>query len=156
MKIFLRVSIPFGVLMGAFQFFQFGLLASIMGGIFSGSVFGLVMTLFMKMNQNHFEKVENELTQGEKILYSAGANHSIHLESVGGWLMLTPTRLIFTSHEWNIHKHKLEIQLRNIGKINPQKSFNIFVNKLNVIENDGTKNKFVVNNSKEWMKQLSF
>ena len=63
-------------------------------------------------NQTQIENIE-----GQKIIYSDGANHFVNKEAVGGKLYLLTDSVEFKSHNFNIQNHSQTILLKDIKEI---------------------------------------
>lgn len=76
-------------------------------------------------------------------------------ESVGGWIYLTNKRLFFKSHSLNIQNHELSIPLSDIENAEQKRSLMIFQNRLHLGLKDGKFEKFVVNDPRDWIKNIT-
>jgi hypothetical protein len=84
--------------------------------------------------------------QEEQILMNVGASLFRGIEAVGGRLKVTPKRLVFSSHLFNIQVGSTEIQINNIASIEKAKSLGFINNRMIVILKSGVRYKFLLNN----------
>ena len=61
----------------------------------------------------------DEVFENEQVLWKGPANHVRGIEARGGWLRVTPTRLVFRSHGWNIQNQPLDIVRTDIVSVEP-------------------------------------
>ena len=61
----------------------------------------------------------DEVFENERVLWRGLANHVRGIEARGGWLRLTPTRLAFRSHGWNIQNQPVDIVRTDIVSVEP-------------------------------------
>jgi hypothetical protein len=95
------------------------------------------------------------LAQDEKILRKGAANLQMNIETVGGHLTLTTSRLIFKPHPFNIQRWITEIQLSDIKAIEECWTkffgvFPIFPNSLAITTAKGPTFSFVLFNRQSW------
>jgi hypothetical protein len=152
-KMMLLTGIPFGFFMGMFWSFQYGWKAGVVMGSVSGLLFGVLMSAFAGYQRKKF-LVETHSFPGEDLVKQGGANHFRNLEGVGGWMYLTDQRLLFRSHSMNIQRHELLIPLQNISEVNPRMTFGIIPNGLEIKTVDGQREKFVVEDRRDWAKKI--
>lgn len=88
-------------------------------------------------------------------LHSGGANHFKNGEAVGGKLYLTEEDLIFKSHNLNLQNHELIIKRNTIKAIESCNTMWLVPNGLRIILANGSKERFVVNGRKKWLKLLN-
>jgi hypothetical protein len=86
-------------------------------------------------------------------IYEGPANLYRGIEGVGGKLVLSEDRLIFTPHNLNIQKEQEIICLNEIVSIDKAKSLGIFPNSI-LIKTSASKFKFVVKKRKEWVQRI--
>ena len=98
--------------------------------------------------------MKTELADGESTLHEGPANHWKKGEAVGGELTLTTDRLIFESHRFNIQRHAESYLIRNIVDLEVGKNLFIIKNGLEVTFQDGAREKFVVDNRSDWIKEI--
>jgi GRAM domain-containing protein len=102
--------------------------------------------------------MQTKLESGEELLRSGRANLQRGVETVGGHLYLTPVRLIFESHRFNVRRGTTEIQLRDIEAVRPV--WTRFLNAIptfpNSIEIDTRSEGFrvVVGSRRRWMEAI--
>lgn len=151
----LKTGIPFGIGMGIVYWTLKGDAAGIFGGLLAGLLFGIVMSTFVLVQTKKFRKKNKEISNGREIMMDGVANHFKGKESVGGWLILTPDEIIFTSHSFNIQKHKTTIQLKEIADLKAVSNLGIIPNGIKITTTSGNKEKFVVNNRKKWIQKIN-
>jgi hypothetical protein len=145
-------GIMFGVMMGAFYAFQDGVKAGIIGGLITGSLFGVCLYFFTNSGiVKRQTKIDEDM--GE-VLLSGGANHFINKEAVGGRLYLLSDKLYFKSHRFNIQNHELEIPISDIVEVDFYNTLGLIPNGLAISTHDGTQQKFVVNDRKNWKQEI--
>ena len=98
--------------------------------------------------------MKTELADGESILHEGPANHWKNGEAVGGKLTLTTDRLIFESHRVNIQRHTESFLIRAIADLEVGTNLFIIKNGLEVIFQDGARERFVVKNPNDWIKRI--
>jgi len=152
-KMMLLTGIPFGFFMGMFWSFQYGWKAGVVMGSLSGLFFGVVMGAFAGYQRKKFH-VETHSFPGEDLVKQGGANHFRNLEGVGGWIYLTDQRLLFRSHSMNIQRHELSIPLEKISEVKPCMTLGIIPNGLEIKTVDGQREKFVVEDRKDWAEKI--
>ncbi len=122
-------------------------------GSISGVLFGVMMGAFVSYQKKKFE-MERPSFAGEDLVKEGGANHFRNIEAVGGWIYLTDKRLLFRSHSINVQRHELSIPLQKISEAKPCMTFGIIPNGLQIRTIDGDREKFVVEDRKEWARQI--
>jgi len=132
----------------------FGLVTkSAISGIIGGILFGLIISVFVKKQIKNFEKIKDEISKENTIIFDGAANHFMGKEAVGGWLYLTDKLLIFISHNNNIQNHEMIIPLAIIQKVEKYLTLGVVPNGLKIISVD-EEDKFVVNDRKKWIQLL--
>jgi len=111
------------------------------------------MRVFAGYQKKKFE-TERPTLAGEDLVKEGGANHFRNIEAVGGWIYLTDQRLLFKSHSINVQRHELSIPLQKISEAKPCMTFGIIPNGLEIKTIDGNKEKFVVEDRKNWVKKI--
>ncbi len=152
-KIMLLTGIPFGLVMGLFWSFLYGSTSGIVMGSIAGVLFGAMMSVFSRYQKKKFE-MERPSFAGEDLVKEGGANHFRNIEAVGGWIYLTDKRLFFRSHSINVQRHELSIPLEKISEAKPCRTLGIIPNGLEIMTTDGDKEKFVVDDRKEWSRKI--
>lgn len=159
MKVFFKnlftVGAPFGIIMGIFFVISEGLLIGIISGIFAGLLFGFAMSSFVQIQSKKFKKIGAEVTKGKTIIMEGGANHFVGKVADGGWIYLTSDEIIFMPHKYNVHKNQVVIPLEQILNIKSVASLGIIQNGLQIENKNGTIEKFVVNNVKNWITKIN-
>lgn len=146
---------PFGLAMGVVFGLQSGPAAGIAAGIFCGFAFGFAMAAFAEYQAIRMKRQNAEFS-GEEILFQGAANHFCHGEGRGGWLTLTPGKLLFRSHGRNLQNQPVDIELTNISKAVPVSTAGIIPNGLEVVlQNNNGAERFVVCGRKEWIRKIS-
>ncbi len=121
--------------------------------LFSGSLFALLIGLFGSSGM--IPKAESiQLAPDEAIVHTGLANHFLNLEGRGGRLALTNMHLVFKPHIVNLKRCELRIPLSEIANVEAIRTWGIIPNGLEIHLNSGAREKFVVNNSAAWAKQL--
>ncbi len=67
---------------------------------------------------------------------------------------MSENRLLFRSYSMNTEKYVLSIPLEKISKANPRMTFGIVPNGLEIKTTDGATEKFVVQDTKDWMNKI--
>ena len=155
-------NLLFGLFMGLFfavyltiaSGIIYGIIAGVLGGFASGLIFGLLTSLFMKWQSRKFNLIRKELAEKYEIIYDDAANHFMEKEAVGGWLFLTDKGLFFKPHEFNLQKHELWILYKKIKSLSTYKNLGIIENGLLIEKNDGSKNRFVLNDPRAWVEKV--
>lgn len=145
-------GIFFGISMGVVFTLMYDSKYGIISGIASGLFFGTAIYLFAKSKTVHNQtKIEN--IEGQKIIYSGGANHFVNKEAVGGKLYLLTDCVQFKSHNFNIQNHSQTILLKDIKEVGFCYTLGIVPNGLFITTNSGIE-KYVVNNRKIWKDKI--
>ena len=122
-------------------------------GIVGGILFGLSISILMKRQIKYFEKIKDEISKENKVIFDGYANHFMGKEAVGGWLYLTDKLLIFISHNNNSQNHEMVIPIAIIKKVEKYLTLGLVPNGLKIISIDA-EDKFVVNDRKKWIQLL--
>jgi hypothetical protein len=85
----------------------------------------------------------DEVFENEPVIWKGPANHLSGLEFRGGWLRLTPTRLAFRSHGFNLQNHGVDLARTDIVSAKLSRIFGLFKG-VEVTLNTGKPQKFVV------------
>ncbi len=142
-------GLPFGMVMGLFLGLQRGWPAALIG-LASGLLFGLAMADFVLRQRRRME-VRGKQYEGEPLLYQGPANHWLGVESRGGWLILTPTRLLFRSHGKNIENAPFALSLADVTAVEAIRTLGLIPNGLLVRRRAGEPAKFVVQGRSDWV-----
>lgn len=121
------------------------------GGFLSGFAFGLIMHLFLKKTG---ASLASEMMDGEEVLLAGPANHVKGIEAVGGRLSVTPSRLRFRSHRFNVQTHDESYPLEAVTRVEPARSLGIIPNAMIVHLEDGRRERFVVMDRGRWVSLL--
>lgn len=122
-------------------------------GVLGGIIFGLFISILIKKQIKNFEKIKDEISKENKIIFDGPANHFFGKEAVGGWLYLTDKLLIFISHNNNMQNHEMIIPIAIIKKVEKYLTLGVVPNGLKIISID-EEDKFVVNDRKKWIQLL--
>jgi len=87
---------------------------------------------------------------GEATLRDGPSNHFKGPEGVGGWLYLTPKRLLFRSHAINVQLHEIALPLNEIVSAEASRTLGIIPNGLRIVTASGRVERFVVEGNREW------
>jgi len=159
MKEFLKTAVysalAFGLIMGFFYSLAAGVYFGAISGIASGSVFGIIIAAFAQFQRHKFRKLKSEIVGNLEVILDDGANHFKGKEAVGGYLFLTPEKLIFKSHNFNIQNHQTIIRLSQIDKVKAVQTLGIVPNGLLIILKDGSEERFVVYNRRNWINKIT-
>ncbi len=145
-------GVPFGVFMGCFLGLKHGAVGGAMAGLVMGVTFGLAMALFAEAQRKRHQVVGP--LDGEPVLHQGPANHWRSGEARGGWLVLTPTRLVFRAHKVNLQIGPLEIPLASVRAVEGTRTLGIVPNGLRVHVASGEHASFVVSGRSEWVARL--
>lgn len=85
----------------------------------------------------------DEVFENEPVIWKGPANHLSGLEFRGGWLRLTPTRLAFRSHGFNMQNHEVNLARTAIVTAKISRIFGLFKG-VEVTVKTGKPQKFVV------------
>ena len=146
-------GLVFGVVLGTFLTYMFGIEQGIITGSISGIIFGVAIYFFIKSDA---VKKQTQLSDIgiSGVIFSGGANHFKNAEAVGGKLYLLKDGLQFKSHNFNVQNHQLKISFPSITRITFFNSLGIVPNGLKVHLKDGRTEKFVVNKRKTWKEKI--
>lgn len=147
-------GMPYGLFMGLVFSWLFGLPLGLALGLCAGIFFGISMAAFARIQSKKMKSTDERL-EGETILMQGPANHFLRGEGRGGWLTLTPSRLIFRSHGHNIQNSPLDIPLAEIREATPSLTLRIIPNGLRVNTKNGHRESFVVSNRKDWARRIT-
>ncbi len=131
-----------------------GIVSGLIGGSAGGFFFGWVMNRFANSKVVD-QQTQIELREGESILFETGANHFRGAEAVGGKLYLTNQRVVFKSHSFNFHNEAFSLELHDLEQVNLHKTLGMLPNGLTITLKDNRKEKFVVQQPKEWIRMFS-
>lgn len=70
-----------------------------------------------------------ETKKNEKVIFEMFCSHMVGIEAVGGKICLTNKRLLFKSHQFNLHNHELEISIKDITSIQRCRLYKYFPGK---------------------------
>ncbi|MFO7755746.1 MAG: GRAM domain-containing protein [Bacteroidales bacterium] len=152
MVVYGLIAVPVGIARG-YEEIKDLLLQVVLFGVLFGLGFPFLMELLAPMLLAGIKTPE--LREGEKIIFEEGANlFRSRMNAVGGKLVLTDKRLIFSPHRYNLQRGQESIDLKDIKEIVPRKTAKIADNGLRVITLDNAEYDFTVNNREEWIRQL--
>lgn len=155
LKTFFSAGVPFGIMMGLFKGIINGLYSGIFFGIFTGLIFGIGISIFLQNQKKKFKNISADVTKGKTIIMEGGANHFKGVEAVGGWLYLTSDEIIFKSHAYNVQAHQTTIPLDQVVKVKTVATLGLIPNGLLITINNGSIEKFVVNNRNNWIEEIN-
>jgi hypothetical protein len=92
--------------------------------------------------------------EGETVLHEGPANHFLHFEGRGGWLVLTAKRLAFRSHGMNLQNQPLDIPLCAIRSARATLTWGLIPNGLTVLKIDGGRERFVLSSRRVWESKI--
>jgi len=150
----LCTGIPFGVAMGVFYVLVAGWQGGLLLAAGSGFLFGIAMAAFASYQRRRFAAQRQAFTD-EQVLYKGPANHFFNGKSVGGWIYLTPRRLLFRSHAINLQPHELSIDLSDISEALPVLTAKIIPNGLRIVTRSGRDERFVVEGHRRWCDEIT-
>jgi len=141
---FIVFTIPFSVIYGAIT--QNSILSIIITGIIFGLSMSFVFNLFSQYNP-----LKTANFNESELIHKGGASHKRFIETVGGFLYLTKTQLLFVPHRFNIQVKPLSIALSNIQNVSTGKSLGLVPNLLIVETNENKTEKFLVFEHEKWV-----
>lgn len=147
-------GVPFGLFMGLFFALIYKSSLAFLMGLLCGLAFGFIMAIFIETQRKKMQFKDGRL-DGELIIFQGPANHFLNGEGRGGWLTLTPSRLVFRSHGMNVQNQSLDIGIGEIVDIVPTLTIGLIPNGLRVGLKSGKKESFVVNTRKKWIKLIA-
>jgi hypothetical protein len=147
-----RSGVPFGVAMSLFFSLSYGLPAGLVAGAVAGLLFGVALALFTEAQRKKLEVTGDY--QGESILHQGPANHWRRGEARGGWLLLTPRRLVFRAHQANVQNEPIELAVADVRSCEPCRTLGVVPNGLRVYLGSGAQERFVVSERASWVAKL--
>jgi hypothetical protein len=154
-KTFLLVSIPYGILMFLFQLStqQEFTNRDAVGVLLKALLFGLFFTLVTRWMSNwQLKRIIIEVHENEKIIKEGAATLSGEGRPKSGKLALTDQHIIFKSNKIGNDVFEQSFPLSEIKSI--QETATFLRNILYVNMQDGTAKKFIVFDSKEWVRAI--
>lgn len=146
-------GLAFGIAFGAFMGFRSGnLILGAVSGLAGGVLFGVAIGAFVRRQTENFT-AQDPTAPGERLLKQGPANRLLRGESVGGFLYLTDSRLLFRSHTYNVQVHEWSIPLAGIRDVQPSMTAVVIPNGLRLVTTDGEE-RFVVDDRKGWAKAI--
>lgn len=146
-------GLAFGIAFGVFIGFRSGnLTLGAVAGLAGGVLFGAVVGVFVQHQSAKFS-AHDPTGPGEQLLKQGPANHFRRGESVGGFLYLTDSRLLFRSHRYNIQEHERSIPLPEVRDVQPCMTMIVVPNGICVVTEEG-EDRFVVEDRKSWVKAI--
>lgn len=146
-------GLAFGIGMGLFLGFRVGdYVVGVVAGLATGVGFGVVLGAFARYQTGKFT-AQDPTAPGEQLLKQGAANHFRMGESVGGFLYLSDSRLLFRSHRYNIQKHEQSIPLTVVRDVQPCMTLLVVPNGIRVVTADGVE-RFVVEDRKSWINAI--
>lgn len=104
--------------------------------------------------------MKTELNKDEEVIKTGSANMQRNVETVGGKLFLTNSRIIFEAHKINVQRGAAEIALDQISNV--ERSITKFLgilpiasNSIKVTTADGKEFGFVVYKKDSWIDKIS-
>lgn len=147
---FIIAGLAFGLIIGIYLAFQFGINYALIAGPVSGFAFGALLYFFVT-SKIIDQRTQVQVGKGEKIIYYGGANHFVNGTAVGGKLYLLSDKLQFQSHQ----SHSQIIELKQIEKIDFFNTFYGLIPNGSVIKTlEGKTEKIVVNDKRIWKEQI--
>lgn len=122
--------------------------------VFCGVLFPIGIEIFSRYQSRKFQADNETWLKTMEVLYSAGANHFMGIEGVGGYLVLTPDALLFKSHKFNIQNHTLEIPLEQCVNVTIVDYCYVIPTGINVETENGKNERFAVANRKAWIEKI--
>jgi GRAM domain len=153
LRTFWKASLFFGLIMALYLSIRSDWQTGLLMGLRLGLLFGLLAGVFVAYQAKGFTE-NRPLLPNEKLIKEGGANHFIKMESVGGWIYLTDSRLYFKSHCSNIQNHDISIALEEIVKVEKVNTFGVIPNQLRLTLRSGKIERFVVSAASEWVNGL--
>ncbi len=148
----LSSGLPFGLAMGLLFALTGGLERGLAVGCVAGLAFGTAIAAFAMVQKSRLE-LPGKL-EGEPVLHQGPANHWAGREARGGWLALTPTRLVFRAHGLNLQNEPLALRLSDIDKAEPASTLLVVPSGLRVLLAGGSAERFVVTGRAVWVRAI--
>jgi GRAM domain len=121
--------------------------------LLSGTLFAVLIGLFAN-SKMVAEQTSIELPVGESLMQQGLATHFRGIEGRGGRLYLTDRNLIFQPHKFNIQSGRVVIPRADIAKVSTAMTLGVIPNGIRVTRRDGTTERFVVSDRKEWVRKF--
>ena len=148
-----RSGVPFGVAMSLLFSINYGLPGGLIAGVAAGLLFGVALALFTEAQRKKLEVTGDY--QGEAILHQGPANHWRRGEARGGWLLLTPRRLVFRAHQANVQNEPIELAVADLRGSEPCRTLGVVPNGLRVHLTSGVQERFVVSERASWVAKIA-
>ena len=132
---------------------SYGLMGGLIAGVAAGLLFGVALVLFTEAQRKKLEVTGDY--QGESILHQGPANHWRRGEARGGWLLLTPRRLVFRAHQANVQNEPVELAVADLRGCEPCRTLGVVPNGLRVHLASGVQERFVVSERASWVANLT-
>lgn len=120
----------------------------------SGGLFGLLLALFLG-SKTVARQTALDLPAGETLEQQGWANHFMRIEARGGRLYLTNRNLIFQPHKFNLQSTGVVIPRAEIANASKCMTLWVLPNGLMITRRDGTKERFVVSDRKDWIRRIA-
>lgn len=150
----LTFGLPFAVAMTLLLSILVGPGRALAAGPIAGLLFGVLLAGFVAAQRRSME-VTGGLLDGERVLHQGPANHRIGAEMRGGWLVLTERALHFRPHDMNANKSPVRLELRAVRAFAEARTMGLIANAIALEQGDGAVTQFVVQDRKEWLRQLA-
>lgn len=156
MKSFVIQAVIFGgvVFFLQFYFFNLPLVGMITRSVIAGVTFALLLKQFVS-SKTVQQQTNVEVSENDNLIRTAPANHLYKGDSAGGKLYLFKDRLHFKSHQMNMNNHEMVIDIQDIRNASLFNFLFIIPTGLKVTTRNGKKEKFVVENRKQWMEDIN-
>jgi hypothetical protein len=96
----------------------------------------------------------DEVFENEPVIWKGPANHQLGIEFRGGWLRLTPTRLAFRPHGFNVQNREVNLARTDIVSAKITRFFGLFKG-VEVVLKIGKPQRFVVWDREGLVHQIS-
>ena len=144
----------FTVWMSIYYALMYGKWVGLIGGVASGVLFTLFVTLALYHQNKQLKEIKCNLLAQRVIVHEGTASRRAGIGGCGGWLFLTNDDVIFKANDFNFQKRECYISLEDISRITKKNNLGIVPDGIVMILNDGTPMRFAVQNREVWIREI--